>query len=95
MNNTRMIVEDEYLNELAEYFEKQGKQLQRMADAYIAVMEQITSGGIMQGETAMVLRRFLESAKKLNHVISSVSVEVRDSVMNYLEEIDTEDQYLY
>lgn len=95
MHYTELIIDDNYINEMAEYFEKQGKQLQSMVNAYIAAMKRITEEGIAEGETSDALKTFLEYAQRLNQVISATSVEVRDSVMNYLEEIDTQDQYLY
>lgn len=95
MHYTELIIDDNYINEMAEYFEKQGKQLQSMVNAYIAAMKRITEEGIAEGETSDALKKFLEYAQRLNQVISATSVEVRDSVMNYLEEIDTQDQYLY
>lgn len=95
MYYTRLIIDNNYINEIAEYFEKQGKQLQNMADAYIAAIKRITDEGIVQGETSEALKIFLEYAQKLNQIISSTSIEARDTVMNYLEEIDAQDQYLY
>ena len=80
---------------MAEYFETQGKQLQCMVDSYIAAIKRVTEEGVVEGETSDALKSFLEYAEKLNQVIAATSVEVRDSVMNYLEEIDTQDQYLY
>lgn len=95
MHYTELVIDDSYINEMAEYFETQGKQLQRMVDSYIAALKRVTEEGVVEGETSDALKSFLEYAEKLNQVVSSTSVEVRDSVMNYLEEIDTQDQYLY
>lgn len=95
MHYTELVIDDNYINEVAEYFETQGKNLQRMVDSYIAALKRVTEEGVVEGETSDALKSFLEYAEKLNQVISSTSVEVRDTVMNYLEEIDTQDQYLY
>lgn len=95
MYNTELMVDDDYINGMAEYFEKQGKQLQCMADSYMEFMKRITEEGIVEGETADALKSFLGYAEKLKRVISVTSAEMRDSVMNYLEEIDEQDQYLY
>lgn len=93
MQDTKIIIENTYINKMAEYYEKQGKQLQRMADAYIAAMQRVVGEGITTGETSDALELFLEYAKKLHQVIGITSMGVRDSAMNYLEEIDTQDQY--
>lgn len=95
MHYTELVIDDNYINEVAEYFETQGKQLQRMVDSYIAALKRVTEEGVVEGETSDALKSFLEYAEKLNQVVSATSVEVRDTVMNYLEEIDTQDQYLY
>lgn len=95
MHYTELVIDDNYINEVAEYFETQGKQLQRKVDSYIAALKRVTEEGVVEGETSDALKSFLEYAEKLNQVVSATSVEVRDTVMNYLEEIDTQDQYLY
>lgn len=95
MYNTELVIDDSYINEMAEYFEMQGKQLQCMVDSYIAALKRVTQEGVVEGETSDALKSFLEYAEKLNQVISAASIEIRDSVTNYLEEIDTQDQYLY
>lgn len=95
MYNTELVIDDNYINEMAEYFEMQGKQLQCMVDSYIAALKRVTQEGVVEGETSDALKSFWEYAEKLNQVISAASTEIRDSVINYLEEIDTQDQYLY
>lgn len=95
MQDTELIIDEEYINGMAEYFEKQGKQLQQMTDYYIETMEKVVEEGVAMGETSDTLIIFLEYAQKLNQVIGSTAIQVRNSTMNYLEEIDTQDQYLY
>lgn len=95
MQNKELIIDESYINKMAEYFEEQGRQLQRMVDSYIAAMRRAAEEGIVKGETSETLMRFTEYAEKLNGVILSTAKEVRDSVMNYLEEVDTQDRYLY
>lgn len=95
MQDTELIIDEEYINGMAEYFEKQGKQLQQMADSYINTMTRVVKEGVVMGETSESLNTFLEYAQKLNQVIGSTAIQVRISTMNYLEEIDTQDQYLY
>lgn len=95
MQETELIMNEDYIYGMAEYFEKQGKQLQNMADSYVAAIKRITEEGIVKGETSETLKIFLEYAEKLNRVIELTAKEVRDSVVNYQEEIDAQDQYLY
>lgn len=95
MQETELIMNEDYIFEMAEYFEKQGKQLQNIVDAYIVAIKRVTEEGIVKGETSETLKIFLEYAEKLNQVIELTAKEVRDSVVNYQEEIDAQDQYLY
>ena len=92
MQDTELVIE-EYINGMAEYFEKQGKQLQKMSNDYIRIMRKVVEDGIIKGETAESLRAFLQYAKKLNRVVASTALQIRDSTVNYLGEIDTRDQY--
>lgn len=94
-DDVKVIVDDAYLNEMAEYFEKQGRQLQSMANAYITAMEEIAKEGIVEGRTANALKQFVEYAQKQIQDIASTSEQIRDTVLNYLEEIDAQDQYQY
>lgn len=93
MQDTELVIDEEYINGMAEYFEKQGKQLQKMSNDYIRIMRKVVEGGIIKGETAESLRAFLQYAEKLNRVVASTALQIRDSTVNYLGEIDTRDQY--
>lgn len=95
MQDKKLIIDESYINEMAEYFEKQGMQLQKMVDSYIAAMKRIATEGIVKGKTSESLMIFTEYAEKLHQVILFTAKEVRDSVMNYLEEVDTQDHYQY
>lgn len=93
MQDTELVIDEEYINGMAEYFEKQGKQLQKMSNDYIRIMRKVVEDGIIKGETAESLRAFLQYAEKLNRVVASTALQIRDSAVNYLGEIDTRDQY--
>lgn len=95
MKDEGLTIDESYIDEMAEHFERQGRQLQKMADAYIVAMRQIVQEGIVKGETSETLMRFTECAEKLHQVIQLTAERVRDSVMNYLEEVDAQDQYLF
>lgn len=95
MGYLKAIVDDNYINEMAEYFERQGKQLQGMMDSYIDAIRRVTENGIVQGDTADRLKSYLEYAEKLKQVVLEVSTEARDLAGSYLEEICEQDQYQY
>lgn len=94
-DDVKVVVDDSYLIEMAEYFEKQGKQLQSLADAYIAAMGNIAKEGVMEGRTADAIQQFISFAQKQLHAIAFTSERIRDCVVHYQEEIDIQDQYHY
>lgn len=95
MEYKKVEITDDYINEMAEYFERQGKSLQSMVDAYIALMRRVIGEGISEGETAEALGDFLAYAERLQQIILEKSRVIRDCTMNYLEEVDSQDYYLY
>lgn len=95
MGYLKVIVDDNYINEMAEYFERQGKQLQGMIDSYIDAIRKVTENGIVQGDTADRLKSYLAYVEKLKQVVLEVSTEARDLADSYLEEICEQDQYQY
>lgn len=95
MGYLKVIVDDNYINEMAEYYERQGKQLQGMIDSYIDAIRKVTENGIVQGDTADRLKSYLAYAEKLKQVVLEVSTEARDLAGSYLKEICEQDQYQY
>ncbi len=95
MGYLKMNVDDDYINEMAEYYEKQGKQLQGMMDSYIEAIRRITEEGIVQGDTSDRLKSYLAYAEKLKQAVQEASTEARDLAGSYLEEICGQDQYQY
>lgn len=93
MQDTGVIIQDDYINEMADYYERQGKQLQCMIDAYMAAMRRVAGEGITIGRTSDALKSFLEYAQKLNQAIATAAMGSRDSAMRYLEEIAEQEQY--
>ena len=94
MGYRKVNVDDNYINEMAEYFEGQG-QLQGMIDSYIDAIRRVTEDGIVQGDTADRLKSDLAYAERLKQTVLEVSTEARDLAGSYLEEICEQDQYQY
>lgn len=95
MGYLKMKVDDDYINEMAEYYEKQGKQLQGMVDSYTDAIRKVTEDGIVQGDTADRLKSYLGYAEKLKQAVLEAAAEARDLAGGYLEEIYEQDQYRY
>lgn len=95
MQDTEVIIDDNYIKEMAEYFEKQGMRLQGMADAYISAITKMIEEGMPMGETSEALKVYRDYAQTLHQVIMDTSMKIRDSAMNCLGEIVTKDNYNY
>lgn len=95
MRYIKRIIDDGYINEMAEYYEKQGKQLQSMVDFYIDSIRKVTEGGIVKGDTSDRLKSYLAYAEKLKQTILDESIKTRDLTGSYLEEIYEQDQYQF
>ena len=93
MEYIKINIDDSYINEMAEYYERQGKQLQGMIDSYLDIMKRVTEDGIVQGDTSEALKAFLAYAEKLRQSVLNVSTKARDMTGSYLEEIDNQDKY--
>lgn len=91
----KVIVDDGYMQDVSEYFESQGKQLQEIIDSYIRIMNRVAEEGISKGQTSDSIRRFISYAEQLNNVIADTSIEIKTVTMNCMEEIDTQDRYIF
>lgn len=92
---SKIIIDDGYINEMAEYYVRQGTQLQKIADSYIDAIRQVTEEGIVQGDTANKLKSYLAYAEKLRRIILDVSIKAGNLTGSYLEEIYKQDQYRF
>lgn len=95
MGYLKMDIEDDYINEMAEYYEKQGKQLQGMLDSYIDAIRKLTEDGVILGNTSDRLKSYLAYAERLKQAVMEASTEARDLAADYLAEICEQDQYRY
>lgn len=91
----KVIVDDGYMQDISEYFESQGMQLQERIDAYIRIMNRVVEEGISKGETSDSIRRFIAYAEQLNNVIADTSVEIKTATMKCMEEIEEQEQYMF
>lgn len=94
MSYVKLIIDSQYTNEIPVYCETQGKQLQDMIDEYLEIMNTLLETGIKKGETADSLKVIIRYAEELASVVESTAVTVKDTIINYVDYIDDEDQYL-
>lgn len=95
MSYIKLIIDSDYIDGIKSYCEEQGKQLQDMIDTYLEIMGTLIETGITEGETADALRIIVGYAEDLALVVESTAVTVKDTIDNFIEDIDAEDQYSF
>lgn len=90
-----LIVDDENLREIGNYFQEFSKTLESSLDDYTNILKEIKTEAVMSGTISEALDTFIMCAKMLDSSISGLGIEIKNSVDRYLEEIDEKDQYLY
>ena len=90
-----LIVSDEYINEMSEFFLKQGENLENMLDQYLAVLWVICNINITSGKIHDGLEAYKNAGKSLNGELKILSTVVSQTLKNFLNEIDEVDKYIY
>ena len=63
MAGTELIIDDDYVNEMADFLNTRATNLQEGIDRYIQILENIRRDAIKQGATADALDTFISYAK--------------------------------
>lgn len=90
-----LIVDDENLREIGNYFQEISKTLETYLDDYTNILNEIKTEAVMSGAISEALDTFIIHAKNLDSSISELDIEIKNSIDKFLEEIDEKDQYLY
>lgn len=88
-------IDDNFINEIARYFEKQGECIQNIIDDYIIILNKVRSEGITGGETSDALKIFNDYVEKLNQVVYDESINIKKIILKFMLEIDVQDKYIY
>lgn len=95
MSMDKVVMDDSYMVDMADYFDICGKRIQETADSYIELMSQVAEEGIPNGQVADSIREFLSYAEQLRYVILETSMKIRNATENYVEEINEQERYVY
>lgn len=86
---------DDSIQEVSEYVEKQGHQIQAIIDDYIMIIKHLTQEGIKAGDTYEALMAYIVKTETLSNIVEQTLLMIRDIVWNYAEEIDTQERVEY
>lgn len=95
MANGNLMVDDEYCQNMGNYLQKKGCELDRIVTEYINILQEINNTAIMNGETAEVLSQYIECCRKLEGKITYLSNVANQTVTQFLSDVDTADDYLF
>lgn len=90
-----LVVNDEYIKEVGEYFAEQGKEFQKWTAEYLAIMKNVQQNVIAEGAVAESLKEFIASAERINGDAELLLTSVKDYLADYLAQIDEKDRFLF
>lgn len=94
-----LIVDDDYIKELGQYFEEQGKYIEEFTDEYNAILQRVVDGGIIKGKMAEALEEFMNQVWANTEVSFStyedLGVKLNRFASGFKDEIDAADGGLY
>lgn len=90
-----IIIEDEYIQEMRDFSKLQGSRFETVLTEYIAVMYKLNAEGIVRGETADILKMFIETVMSLKGQVQELSELFQQLLDQYLADIDYADKELY
>lgn len=88
-------IDDNYINEMSEFFGTASENLQGMLDNYNTILNEVLQEAIISGENADKLQLFENAASSLEQGIKEIGAMAKQSATDYLADIDEADSYLY
>lgn len=95
MAETSLKIDDDYCSAVADYFNKQGVNLNTYIKQYISILKDIKNDAIVSGDVAKALDAYITYVKKLENQIDSISANAQKQTNNFLKAVDDADLYLF
>lgn len=95
MADKQLIIDDDFCNALADYYVKQGEQLDKVISQYVTILQGVKDKAIISGDVSNALGTFITYANKLNGQICNISTIAESHVTNFLTRVDSADKYLF
>jgi hypothetical protein len=95
MSYEKIIVDDDYIEEMAQYYNDTGILLQNMIDAYISKMNSILDNAIKSGEVHEAIRSFVTCAEQMKGCINETAKLAKCAADEFLVQIDEKDNFLF
>lgn len=88
-------VDDEYCNEVADYYRKYGEKINNCVNEYVIILKEIKKEAIKKGNVADALESYISYSKKMNGKFLRLAKDAQKYTKKYVEKIDDADQYLF
>ena len=95
MAGTELIIDDDYVNEMADFLNTRATNLQEGIDRYIQILENIRRDAIKQGATADALDTFISYAKNLSNVVEELGQTAKETCNTFISDVDESDEFLF
>lgn len=90
-----LVVDDSGYQTASQYFTRQGERYEEAIKAFVSILNEICSEGIISGDTADAMRAYAEYAGELKGTIGDVMKQAAEQCTQFVSNVDSADQFLY
>lgn len=95
MEKNELIVDEEYCEKLAQYFNSRGSHLELVIRQYINILERIEEKAIISGDVYNALLLYIDSCKKIQNNIGNISNAARRQTKQFVKEMADNDKLTF
>lgn len=95
MASNELIIDDDYCKAMGTYFLKQGGEIDELIYKYLSILQEVKDKAIISGDISDALSVYLAYVQKLTKHFGAISSSIKSQIDNFLERVDSEDQYLF
>lgn len=88
-----LIVDDDYCNTLAKYFESRGAHIEYVLNEYLTILNDIKEKGIQEGEVSKTLETYISYCKKMQNRINQISSIAHTQTISFVNKIKDIDHF--
>lgn len=90
---SELIFDDEEIKTLAYEIERIGESFDQDLQKYIIALRYIKDRGFKKGSFSLVLEHYIDEAEKLMGYTAEISTDIKNSLMDFVTEVDSIDRY--
>ena len=95
MASNDLIIDDDYCKAIADRFVQEGEHIDQIAEEYLSILLETRNKAILDGATANALSAYISAASVLRNKTEKISIDFLTEILNFISEVDSEDQYLF